>query len=426
MKQRFEARVFFLLTLFQNFSPPFLKLSYTALSPFPYQIIYVLLTLHRRIITHRWRLAGIAAITVTALSVSALTLADLEVYYSLLYVAGPLMLFVTTQNTLLFGKKHRRMLFSGFALWVFCGLIQDLAPGLTAPLFQFLIDIPVEFERSNTGRGMPALAYEPSVSADYLGFFVVSYLVFRLYGRSYTSIWLGLGLLYFVNNRSGTFLLNSVVLCMAFAIFAMSGIISSQKQKQQTAYRAVGVVGLLALAFTCIAFLFSDRIRAFQALSDAFSGLGGTSEEGLIKSIVELTFTRLESWRTVSVAACFATLSLDVPFGFGLGGWRDAIPASILQNFSFGQEAEWISRPFSFGALVAVDLGWVGLLACLGLIIWKESGWRDILRSPTLFALLVLCVFQIAFNTTRSLYVPWIVLRIILDNGHILNTSAKR
>lgn len=224
------------------------------------------------------------------------------------------------------------------AILLLCALIQLALPGISNRIFTiFLADY---YEIIPLGR--PSLfSMEPSFASEMVFFLLLYRLLLDKKILAFIISILGSLLIL----RTGTLVQNTLIFLSFYSIIRLIHSHNFNPRFSQTSAFAVTIIGI------------SSSIILLNYYLDGTFGVGAFLDHSLFK---------FGSWRTISN---IAAMGASQPFGFGAGGgtfgWQNGL---ALGQDAVGINIDWITNPFSIGAMVFLDYGYVPALGLLTIL----------------------------------------------------------
>jgi hypothetical protein len=181
---------------------------------------------------------------------------------------------------------------------------------------------------------------------------------------------------------------------------------------------ATTIIGVPLLIF--LVALLADKVRFLETLRVL------TSVE-LWQAGWQNALALIGGKRFVTVYVGYASMFVNAGFGHGIGSYQSVfsevskqvgVDFSTLTALMEGERNATALKPDAYGAAIALDTGWMGLVA-LGLFLRSViRGRRGALPADTKVAairsgLFVAAVFQILMDTPTSIPVAWVVLALV-------------
>jgi len=305
-------------------------------------------------------------------------------------------------------------------IWVFIGFSQAYAPAIQGALgldslLSTLISRYSPESLRDWGRGATLLSPEPSYSARTIFLFISATLYFWYRGMlSKRALWTLLSAALFLAfvNESATV----AVLLFVFACVLLT-------------WRAV--VAFAALAVTLLLFADTDGLRFAQVAMTSYELISG----GQITDVLGFT-NAFGSMRTISVTVAYTALLSGRFFGGGFGSWtsdflgemsRGGIDVGQVKFFTEGLGYFIEVKPYSHFAMLAFELGFVGVLLEAGLLYAAFRASRPDLLAPAthryVTAVILTSLAFLAFVSPVSAPEFWVALALAL---HLRGTAGSR
>tara|TARA_B110000503_G_C7145930_1_gene412939 strand:+ start:1346 stop:2017 length:672 start_codon:yes stop_codon:yes gene_type:complete len=176
---------------------------------------------------------------------------------------------------------------------------------------------------------------------------------------------------------------------------------------------------LKSLIVTCVTVFFAQffffDLRFISVFSQVFKEINSTNEFAF-SSLLNVA-TALGSTREFSVSVAYSSLFNGNWFGYGIGSWSYLFLEKMFEfDYNpdvvsrFRRDGLWNLKPYSYGALVAFDLGLLGY--SLFIFMFRKVFMKFSSISAIGKSIVSVSVLMILFHTLVSLPVYWITLSI--------------
>lgn len=348
----------------------------------------------------------------------------IDVVQSLLIFVTPLLTFIALcgRLDLISISIYRAAIYTWFLIcflqFYFSSLLN--ASGITFLLSSVLSRFSAE-KLEEWNRGVVGLSPEPSYGAHIiLLMFVFGVFLHRQnrIGNLDLAIISVLSLFMVYANQSATMGFVAFVFIAAYALFELIG--GTRHSRGWLIFAFVSLVPLFVLLISYFPEI--SKIRLFEVLFDLGSNVLGKDSQSF--DVVDFT-NSYGSVRTTSVKVGYSNALLTYGIGSGMGGWGTHFLDSLEQggidvaSVSFFKTVRQVSnlKPYAYSALVAFDLGLVGLVSLsyffLKLLIQKLN---CSCKSSFAWACFVCFILGVYFNSPTSLPTYWLFFLLFLND----------
>ncbi|WP_414575719.1 hypothetical protein [Anabaena sp. CCY 9402-a] len=355
----------------------------------------------------------------------------------------PLIIFLALFNnlTLLSVNCLRFSIYS----WFFISILQQYFPFVLSAtgVSSILSSIISRFSDESLGgsRGVAGFAPEPSYASFIIilmfAFSIFIYKIHKIHKNEFKLMLLACIIMAFLNRSASIFSLFIIFYIFYNLIYLYQNILNLFKSKNSSQKLKKFVwVSLLILTSFIIFWLLPNIIinllpnSRIADLLSAFSSLHQQKKIGL-SDVLELT-NNLGSQRSISVYVGYFNAVDTYGFGSGIGSWgTNFLDALEKSGFNPSEIKFFIyngfrnSKPYAYAALLAFDMGFIGLISLSTIFIIAIIRRFRINREVTKYAwaCLGLSLFILYFNCVASLPTGWLMFLIFLQDPKSVTTS---